>query len=110
MLTCVGRISGLTLLHNLNVRKSTADSLMNKDGQLNSHSNSQSNPTSGIFGRWRRNTDARRTDHFELSIAVNTVTETKHEREIEDVRVVTLPASGAPVRTNSLYHRHSTDL
>ncbi|KAK4699412.1 hypothetical protein P7C70_g6849, partial [Phenoliferia sp. Uapishka_3] len=99
MLFCVGKISSITLLYNLNLRKHTAEALMNSDGHLGSSSRSRDRSGShgtGVFKSWRRNTTTRGDDRIELSVAVQTITETRHERENDDV-LVTLPRDGRQV-------------
>jgi hypothetical protein len=107
MLCCVGRISGNTLLYNLLLRKSTAQSLVNSNGELGSSSPTSNAKTTGVFRAWRRKPGPGAGERFELSgVAVNTVTETRHEREREDnIQVVTLP-SGVLVRYDDLFFSH----
>ncbi|KAK4703677.1 hypothetical protein P7C70_g2542, partial [Phenoliferia sp. Uapishka_3] len=85
---CIGRVSSITLLYNLNLRKATADSLMHSDGALESAS--KSNGPSGLFKSWRKG--ARSANQFEMNVAVSTVTDVRHEGD-EDFRIVTLPSS-----------------
>ena len=71
------------------------------NGQLGSFSNSRSiTQAGGTFSQWRKGTSAddRNRNHFELSVAVNSVTETRNEGAYYDsVQVVHLPPLAAAV-------------
>ncbi|KAK4701994.1 hypothetical protein P7C70_g4231, partial [Phenoliferia sp. Uapishka_3] len=88
VLFCVGRIGGLTLLFNLNMRKSNATAVINSDGRMSSSGGAVSR--SGVFKKWggAKSGDKDGTagkNRFELSVAVNTIVETRLEGE-DDVK------------------------
>ncbi|KAK4703857.1 hypothetical protein P7C70_g2355, partial [Phenoliferia sp. Uapishka_3] len=80
VLFCVGRVGGLTLLYNLNIRKSTSTAAINSDGHMSSSGGGGSRPR--MFRKWGGGKGTNKNlgkNHFELIVAVNTIVETKLE-------------------------------